>query len=181
MGVSLATYEQVALEDGDTTWEYVCGQLREKPGMTQEHNDVAFYLAHALASQLDRAQFKVRNNSGRLETKSGNAYVPDVVVVPATESRAQSGSGQLETYTGPLPFVAEVWSRSTGAYDIDTKIPDYLARGDSVVWRVHPYDRAVRAWTRQPGGEYSVSEHTGGTVVIASLPGVSIDLAVLFD
>lgn len=76
MAVSLATYEQVALEDGDATWEYVRGRLREKPGMTQEHNSVAFYLAFQLASRLDRKRFAVRSNAGRLATRSGDAYVP---------------------------------------------------------------------------------------------------------
>lgn len=181
MAVSLATYEQVALEDGDTTWEYVCGQLREKPGMTQEHNATAGLLSYLTQSQLSLTQFRVVSNASRLRTPSGNAYVPDVVVLPRELARSKAGTRELETYDEPLPFVAEIWSPSTGAYDIDTKIPDYLARGDSVVWRVHPYDRAGRAWTRQPGGEYAVSDQTGGTVAIASLPGVSIDLVVLFD
>lgn len=181
MAVSLATYEQVALEDGDVTWEYVCGRLREKPGMTQEHNSVQFLLAFQLASQLDRGRFTVRSNAGRLGTPSGNAYVPDVFVAFSDWSRSQAGTGKLELYTRGLPFVAEVWSPSTGAYDIDTKLPDYFARGDEVVWRVHPYEKTVRAWTRQPDGSYLESEHGGGTVAIASLPGVAIDLAELFS
>lgn len=181
MAVSLATYEQVALEDGDVTWEYVSGRLREEPGMTQEHNDTAFYLAHQLASQLDREQFILRSNAGRLQTLSGNEYVPNVVVVPTRIAHTQAGSGKLESHVEPLPFVAEVWSKSTGAYDIDTKLPDYLARGDEVVWRVHPYEKTVRAWTRQPDGAYLESEHAGGVVAIASLPGVAIDLAELFS
>ena len=60
MGVSMATYEQVALEDGDTVWEYVCGRLREKPGMTQEHNDAAGVLTFLIQSQLDLSAFRVR-------------------------------------------------------------------------------------------------------------------------
>lgn len=181
MAVSPATYEQVALEDGDVTWEYVCGRLREKPDMTQEHNDAAFYLAHQLASQLDRSLFRVRSNAGRLETSAGNAYVPDVAVVPAAASRAQLGTRKLENYSEPLPFVAEVWSPSTGAYDIDTKLPAYLERGDEVVWRVHPYEKTVRAWTRQPGGDYAEQVHVDGVVDVPSLPGVRIDLGVLFS
>lgn len=181
MAVSPATYEQVALEDGDVTWEYVCGRLREKPGMTQEHNAVGFYLAHQLASQLDRSEFTVRSNAGRLETPAGNAYVPDVLVIPTDQSRAQSGSTRLENYVEPVPFVAEVWSPSTGAYDIDTKLPDYLARGDEVVWRVHPYEKSVRAWTRQADGHYEVADHAAGSVGVASLPGVRIDLDLLFS
>lgn len=180
MAVSPATYEQVALEDSDATWEYVCGQLREKPGMTQEHNEVAFYLAHELAKQLDRGSFRVRSNAARLKTGQGNEYVPDVVVIATRSAAAQAGSRHLEQYTEPVPFVAEVWSPSTGVYDIDTKIPDYLARGDQVVWRLHPYEKSVRAWTRLPSGEYAVAEHSSGSVSIASLPEVVVELAQVF-
>ena len=107
MGVSPATYEQVALEDSDTTWEYVCGQLREKPSMTQEHNDVAFQLAFLIASQLDRSRFQVRSNAGRLKTAAGNAFVPDVLVLPIGMTATQHGTRELETYDQPVPFVAE--------------------------------------------------------------------------
>lgn len=180
MGISAATYEQVALEDSDTVWEYVCGQLREKPGMTQEHNDAAFYLAHQLASQLSPGQYRVRNNSGRLRTGAGNSFVPDVTVLPVGMTATQHGTGRLETYDQPVPFVAETWSKSTGDYDSNTKIPEYKSRGDLEIWRVHPYEKLVTAWRRQPDGSYSESIHREGAVPIASLPGVSVDLKTLF-
>lgn len=181
MAISAAAYENVALEDGDTVWEYVCGSLREKPSMTQAHNDVAFYLAYALASQLDRAQFRVRANSGRVRTTEGNAYVPDVMVVPTDSSLTQKGTRKLESFGGPVPFVAEVWSPSTGAYDIDTKLPEYRARGDGVIWRIHPYEQLVQAWERQPDGSYSEHTHRTGAVRIPSLPHVTIELAAIFE
>jgi Uma2 family endonuclease len=181
MVVSHATYEAVALEDSDTTWEYVCGRLRAKPGMTQEHNDVAVLLTFRLQSQLDWKTHRVRSNAGRLRAGAGNEYVPDVMVVPAEASLAQRGNLKLETFPNAVLFVAEVWSKSTGEYDVDTKIPDYLARGDAVVWRVHPYERSLTAWTRRPDGGYDEARHNSGTVAIASLPGVSIELESLFE
>lgn len=181
MGVSMATYEQVALEDGDTTWEYVCGQLREKPGMTQEHNSAAFELAFQIRSQTGREHFETRNNSGRLKTGAGNAFVPDVIVLPKGLTATQHGTRALEVYDQPVPFVAETWSKSTGDYDSNTKIPEYRARGDLEIWRVHPYEKLVTAWRRQPDGSYIESVHTEGSVAIESLPGVSIDIAALFS
>ena len=181
MGVSLATYEQVALEDGDTTWEYVCGQLREKPGTTQEHHNASFSLAFDIASQVDRTKFEIRNNSGRLKTGAGNAFVPDVIVLPKGMTATQHGTRKLETYDQPVPFVAETWSKSTGDYDSNTKIPEYRSRGDLEIWRVHPYEKLVTAWRRQPDGSYTESVHTEGVVAIESLSGVSIDLATLFS
>ena len=180
MAVSPATYEQVALEDDDATWEYVCGRLREKPAMIQAHNDVAF-----TSPTTWRRNWTARCSryaaTGRLQTHARNAYVADVAVVPVEASRVHAGTGRLENYTGPLPFVAEVWSPSTGGYDIATKIPDYIERGDEVIWRGHPYEKSVRAWTRETDGSYCETEHSGGRAPIASLAGVSIELDVLFS
>lgn len=181
MAVSHATYEKVALEDSDTTWEYVCGQLRAKPDMTQEHNDVATLLTFRLQSQLDWQEYRVRSNAGRLQSGAGNEYVPDVMVVPTEASLAQRGNLKLERFPDAVPFVAEVWSKSTGDYDVDTKIPDYLARGDAVVWRIHPYERALTAWTRRLDGGYDERRYSSGAVMIPSLPGVVIEFESLFE
>ncbi len=181
MGISLATYEQVALEDGDTIWEYVCGQLREKPGMTQEHNDAAGILTYLIQSQLNLQEYRVRNNSSRLRTSSGNSFVPDVAVLPVGMTAVQHGTGRLETYDQHVPFVAETWSKSTGDYDSNTKIPEYQARGDLEIWSVHPYEKLVTAWRRQSAGTYTETVYRDGIVLIESLPGVAIDLSVLFS
>ncbi|MEO8541190.1 MAG: Uma2 family endonuclease [bacterium] len=180
MAVSAATYEQVALEDGDTTWEYVCGQLREKPSMTQAHNSVGTLLGFFIQTQLGLDDFRVRINSGRLRTAAGNAYVPDVAVLPSGLLSVPQGIETLETYDEPLPFVAEVWSPSTGDYDVEAKFPDYRERGDEVIWRVHPYDRTVDSWVRQTDGSYREAHFDSGVVGIPSLPGVAIDLEQLF-
>jgi Uma2 family endonuclease len=66
--------------------------------------------------------------------------------------RPKRGSPGLEYYEQPLPLVVEVWSPSTGEYDIDSKLPEYQARGDKEIWRLHPYERTVRSWQRQPDG-----------------------------
>ena len=180
MGVSYATYEQVALEDGDTTWEYVCGQLREKPAMTQEHNRAASLLAYFIQTQLPIEDFEVFHNAGRLRTSAGNAFVPDVVVIPLSLAAGQRGTRELETYAEPVPFVAETWSKSTGAYDSQTKLPEYRARADLVIWLVHPYEKTVRSFERQADATYLERTHSGGRVSIPSLPGVSVDLDRLF-
>lgn len=91
------------------------------------------------------------------------------------------GRPGLEVYEGPLPLVVEVWSPSTGEYDVDTKLPEYQRRGDLEIWRLHPFDRTLIAWRRQPDGSYSESQYTGGTVRPVALPGVAIDLDTLFD
>jgi Uma2 family endonuclease len=102
------------------------------------------------------------------------------MVIPAAYADGLAGSGQLETYDEPLPFVAEVWSPSTGCYDIDTKFPECRERGDLEIWRVHPYERGVTAWRRRTDGAYSEPHYRTGEVPIESLPGVVLRLDALF-
>src|SRR5438128_3103256 len=84
MAVSFETYEQVALED-DEQWELVCGRLRKKPGVTWEHGSVISNLHELLASQLDRAKYRIREEKARLRIASGSYYVPDLVVVAVSQ------------------------------------------------------------------------------------------------
>jgi len=179
MPVTEQTFEQLALEDDDTKWEMVCGKLREKPGMTQEHNSAARRLAMSLARQLDPDRFEVGTSTGYTERGASTYFLPDVVVIP--RALLQRGASHLEVYRAPLPFVAEVWSPSTGSYDVDTKFPEYKLRGDLEIWRVHPYEKTVTACRKRRDGAYSEAVYTSGSVPVESLPGVTIELAKLFD
>ena len=180
--ITAAEYERLALEDPDHTWELHHGRLREKPGMSVEHNDFAFSLAHLLQLQLDRREFRFRVNAPRTRRSPKNYYVPDVAVVPTALDRPLRGRpGTLEVYDAPLPLVVEVWSPSTGDYDVNEKVGEYQRRGDVEIWRLHPYERTLTAWRRQPDGTYIQSLHTGGTIRPIALPHVTIDLGALFD
>ncbi len=159
------------------------GSLREKPSMSVEHGRLSFYLAFQLGKQLDRKAYEVRVNHGRLRHERTVTYsIPDVVVIPTPlVEQARQHPSQLEIYDAPLPLVVEIWSPSTGDYDVDAKIPAYMARGDAEIWRVHPYERTLTAWRRQADGTYVSQVFRGGTVQPATLPNVTIDLAALFD
>jgi Uma2 family endonuclease len=180
MPISEATYEQVALEDPEGFWELHCGKLRQKPGMSADHNEIMSELHGSLYQQLDREQFRVRSNAGRVRRSAQNYYIPDVSVLPADRVRAQLGTRRLEVYSEPLPLVVEIWSPSTGDYDVDEKLPEYKRRGDLEIWRIHPFERTLISWVRQPDGSYVETLVTGGVVHPVALPGVSIDLDRLF-
>lgn len=180
--VTQSTYQLVALEDLDNQWELFDGEMREKPPMSFAHNDVMAELGFMLRSQLSRNEFLVRINSGRVQRGDQSYYVPDVMVVPKHLAAClQTTSSVLEIYSEPLPLVVEVWSPSTGMYDVDDKIPEYQARGDLEVWRLHPYERTLTAWRRRNDGAYDESIQRGGVVHPVGLPGVAIDLDQLFD
>jgi len=178
--VSERTFQQLALDEPGQ-WELVCGNLRRKPAMTFEHNNVAFELAYLLRQQLDRTQFHVRASLGHVRRTSENYFIPDVFVIPIELTLPLRGlRNVLEAYDAPLPLVVEVWSPSTGDYDVDTKIPEYHRRGDLEIWQIHPFDHTLTAWRREPDGSYTETLYTGGSVQPVALPGVTIDLGTLF-
>src|SRR5579883_1650907 len=159
MTVSVKTYEQVALEDSDEQWELICGRLRAKPPMTAMHNQTARLLVLRLTMQLEAhapGQYTVGERAA-VRIPNGSYYVPDVTVVPleAVRRRERDNPAGLEIYEEPLPLVVEVWSPSTGDYDVEEKLRRYQERGDAEIWRVHPSERTVTAWRRQPDGRYT--------------------------
>jgi Uma2 family endonuclease len=179
--ISEEAYRQFALGDPSGQWELHHGQLREKPGMSVEHGDIMMVLAALLHNQLDRNVFRVRAHHARLRRSADTYYVPDIAIIPTPMERAlRERPGSLDAYADPLPLVIEIWSPSTGGYDINEKLPDYQRRGDLEIWHVHPYERTLTAWSRRPDGTYTESVYRGGIVHPESLPGVAIDLDALF-
>lgn len=180
MPVTEQTFRQLALEDPEGHWELHCGCLRRKPGMSYDHNLVATRLFRQLDRQLDENEFDIRTNAGHVRLSSQSYYIPDVFVIPIELGRPQRGLRSLETYDAPLPLVVEVWSPSTGDFDVETKLRQYQQRGDLEIWRIHPYDRTLTAWRHQPDGSYTETVYHGGTVHPVALPAVTIDLEALF-
>jgi Uma2 family endonuclease len=181
MSVMQKTYDEIALEEPDRRWELHRGQLREKPAMSVTHNQSTRRLGWQLKQQVDEDEFEVIVDSGRVRRSTENTYIPDVMVVPLDALRRLfERPYALEVYDLPLPFVAEVWSPSTGGYDVGEKLVEYQKRGDAEIWRVHPLQRTVTAWQRQPDGEYREVVYRGGVVSLIALPGIVIDLDALF-
>lgn len=178
MVVTAEAYERLALDDPDGKWELVCGRPRRKPGMTAKHYHEQRELARQLILQLRPEAFEVGMESGRLRISTGSYFIPDVSVIPSdfVRRRMCEQPDRLEVYDEPLPFVAEIWSPSTGDYDVDQKLAEYRLRGDAEIRSVHPVMNAVTAWRRQPDGYYSESHFAGGRFSLRALPGVPIDI-----
>lgn len=179
--ISNTTYERLALTQPDRKWELWDGYPREKPGMTAAHNELAYLLGLMLGNQLDRSAYRVRIDAGRLRRSEGSYFIPDVFVVPtALVAPLLARDDVLEMYQQPLPLVVEVWSRSTADYDVGEKLTAYQERGDRDIWLIHPYERTLTAWSREPDGAYTEHVDREGNVHPGALPGVAIDLAQLF-
>jgi Uma2 family endonuclease len=148
--------------------------------MSWDHGRAITQLISLLDHQLDPEEFQVFTEL-RVRRSVTTVLVPDVMVVPtAYGTPFQGRPGTLAIFSEPLPLVVEVWSASTGDYDIETKIPVYRQRGDREIWRLHPYERTLTRWQRQPDGSYRETIHRGGIVALMALPGVTIDLDYLF-
>jgi Uma2 family endonuclease len=180
--ISGEAYERLALAEPDRKWELRDGVLREKPGMTAAHNRLEMELGFMLMSQLDRPDYHVRVDSGRVRRPGATYFIPDVFVVPTGYvTPLLDQQDLLEVYDQPLPLVVEVWSRSTGDYDVEEKLAGYRQRGDLEIWGIHPYERMLTAWCRRPDGSYEETIYRKGIVRPTALPGVEIDLAALFE
>ena len=175
-------YQEVVLSGLPGTWELHDGRLVEKPGMTFEHGDIAFELAYLLRGQLDRRQFRIAVNDWRVRRPAATVFIPDLVVIPidyTAEFRGQPG--KLAIFSRPLPLEVEVWSPSTGDYDVDAKQPIYQQRGDLEIWRIHPCEQTLTSWVRQADGSHLETVYRHGIISVAALPGVTIDLDALLD
>lgn len=180
--LSEEAYRRLALGDPNGQLELHHGQLREKPGMSVEHGDFTALLMGMLHNQLDRSDYRLRASHARLRRSADSYYVPDIAVIPTQmERELRQRPRTLDAYAEPLPPVIEIWSPSTGDYDVNEKMVDYQRRGDLEIWSVHPSERTLTARWRLPNGNYDESIYRGGIVSPASLPGVAIALDTLFE
>ena len=172
-------YEEFVLSGVDGLWELHDGVLVEKPGMSWKHLNVVSRLVRHLGNQLDESEYRVFAE-GRARIPGATIFLPDVMVVPTANGEDIADLHVLAIFSQPLPLVVEVWSPSTGDYDVETKIPVYRQCGDLDLWRLHPYEPSLARWVRQPDDSYAESTHHGGIIELAAIPGVTIDLDRLF-
>ena len=146
---------------------YSAAQLvRYHPPLTlgQAHAALAYYRAEL----------------GRVRRSEREYYIPDVAVLPIEMAqRLFPQPGIVAVFPEPLPLVVEVWSSTTGRLDVREKLPEYQRRGDLAIWLIHPYERWLRTWVRQPDGTYTETLYQGGAATPAHLRNVTIDLDTL--
>jgi Uma2 family endonuclease len=178
--MSAKQYEAFALTAEGHRFELRGGRPVEKPVMSIAHDWAQSGLVLQLNQQIDSSRYSVQF-AARLKRDDENYYIPDVCILPISSIEPdRSKWRQLNLYLTPLPLVVEIWSPSTGDYDMETKLPDYQQRGDLGIWRLHPYDRTLTVWRRQSDGSYVEAVFHGGTISPVAFPDVKIDLDALF-
>jgi Uma2 family endonuclease len=181
MPMTEQAYLKLVMDDPDNRWELIDGEAVCRPAMTSKHEDITAYLGGSLIAQLDRREYRVRIAGSRIRHSGSNWFVPDVFVAPTALVLPQEDVIEPEVFREPLPLVVEVWSPSTGRRDLDRKLVRYREQGHLEIWFIHPFERTLTAWRRQPDGRYSELVLQGGSVQPGALPGVTIDLDALFD
>lgn len=180
--ISEQEYREFALTGEGKLYELWDGVPREKPMMNVMHGIVAPYLGFALANHLDRRVYRVNINGGRTRCSARTYFIPDVIVIPfAFQEPYIEDPDALGAYAEPLPLVVEVWSWTEEPYDFATKLQAYRERGDAEIWYIHPFERTLTVWRKQPDDSYTEVTYHGGVVPVHSLPGVAIDFDALLD
>src|SRR5262245_39886970 len=117
--MSDAAYQDFVLSGVEGLWELHDVRLVEKPGMTREHMAIAAKLGVLFRNKLDFEEYRVFFE-GRVRRPTATIFMPDVFVVPTSYGQPFRGRpGTLAIFSSPLPLVVEVWSDSTGDYDVD--------------------------------------------------------------
>ena len=175
-------FREFSLGDTAGQWELHRGELVEKSGMSVAHGGVMMRMTELLLPQLDRRAYRLRVNHARARRSADTYYIPDIAIVPTeTVLALMDHPYDLDAYPEPLPLVIEIWSPSTGKYDVMAMLPDYQARGDLEIWYVHPYEHTLTAWRRRSDGTYSETVYRSGVVHQEAPPRVSVDLKELFE
>jgi Uma2 family endonuclease len=122
--ISADEYERIALSEPDRRWELHDRRLREKPPMSIAHDWAQSRLVGQFMNQLDPIEHWVQF-AARAKRDERHYYIPDVCFVPMRLVESdRSRWHNLNVYTEPLPLVVEIWSPTTGDYDVDDKIPE---------------------------------------------------------
>jgi Uma2 family endonuclease len=134
-----------------------------------------------LFTQIDDSTYQIRVQHARLRISSDTYFIPDIAIVPNDLiAPMRRHPVTLDAYSDPLPLVIEIWSPSTGTYDMTEKLTAYQQRGDQEIWSVHPYARTLTSWARQADGSYDEVVRLTGLAEPSSLAGVAIDIDLLF-
>lgn len=94
-----------------------------------------------------------RTDEGRVRVSERNDVIPDVAGVPAAFTAPfEHDPRALNALAEPLPLVVDGWPRTPARFANAVEPQTYRERGDEEIWSIHPYERTLTAWRRQPEG-----------------------------
>lgn len=176
--VSVAEYyrmAEVGLLPPEARVELIEGEVVDMVPIGNEHAITVTNLTMALVRAVgERARVSVQNP---LRLSERSEPQPDLVVLR-----------NRDDYLGNPPMAADALlvvevSDSSAAYDLQVKLPLYAQHGVPEVWIIDLDADTVRRFRQPRGDAYleSASSPRPGTVVLAELPDVHIDLDAVIE
>ena len=139
--------------------EFVEGEMYAMSGGSYRHSDLAGAINAEFRLKLKGRKCRIFNSDVRVRSAKGSSYFyPDLSIVCGEVQSYQDASDIL---TNPIVIV-EVLSPSTSDYDHGRKFAHY--KEIPTLWDyllVHTDDILIEQFTRQPNGNWLLSEHRG--------------------
>jgi Uma2 family endonuclease len=172
--------EELLIFDSEHRYEWIDGQLKEKPPMGAEANRVATILVRLLddyaASHQLGLVFSQECGYKIFPSDPKKTRKPDVSFI--ARGRLPNDRPPRGHVTIPPDLEVEVVSPNDLAEEIDLRVADYLAAGVKLLWIVYPATRSVWVF-RQDGTAARLTEAqelTGEDVI----PGFTCSVRTLF-
>jgi len=165
-------------EDG-TQYELYDGELIQVPSPVPLHQVVALNIAQLLRAYRTAHGGLVVISPIDIVFDEYNVLQPDVVFFVAERSRLLDLRHAIRV---PPDLAVEVLSHSTAARDRGWKMDVYAREGVPEYWIVDPLARSVEIYRNiERRWELDARGGTGGMLDSATLPGLTFDVARLFD
>ena len=158
-------------------YQLINGVLVEMSGASYAHQTFQIWFGSQLLMQSDSlALGQVLSAPFDVHVDLFNTYQPDLLYI----SNARRGILERLGATGAPDVVVEILSDSTRRRDLNEKLPVYLDAGVSEVWVVDLEARTLAIYSGDSDAPTVVFAATD-TLVSEAVPGVAVDLGLLFD
>ena len=144
---------------------------------SDRHEDLFSFLMALVRNYLDvRRTAIVRGSRYPMRLDPRWSPEPDLLVV----RRERQDLLRRTRLEGPADLVIEIASDSDPGLDVREKLPRYRGAGIEEIWLMNPFERHVRAETRQPAG-YASCTLSAGRLESTVLPGFWIEVSWLWQ
>ena len=166
-------------ENSGPRYQLINGELVEMSGASYSHQAFLVQLIMQLATQVQSLGIgEILPAPFDVHLDEFNTYQPDLLFVSNDRRNILDRSAA----TGAPDMVVQILSDSTRRRDLNEKLPVYAANGVGEVWIVD-LDTATVAVHSGDGSTFAPIRTfaTSDTLTSDAMPGVTIDLAPIFD
>lgn len=165
-------HESLKLPDGYRS-EIIDGSIIVSPTPSYRHADIVTVLQETLI-RADLAELRTLQVVTVEVAKTGDRYVPDLVVMPTAVARADTGAGpEWIRPAEEAELAVEVVSPSSRLHDWQSKVKGYATAGVPLYLVIDPRKSEIALFSNPEKGEYKD--------VARAVRGASVKLSELFS